>query len=85
MNKNTTYSNGESQFFSKCSLVENQNFHSNRNMHLVMKIEHEVVTPLILKNIEIHLNLCSHCFTTTHNCHVELMQQHVKKDYITKL
>jgi hypothetical protein len=79
--KKTTYSNGEFQFFSKCSLVQRQNFHSNKNMHLAMKIEHEVVTPLISKDVEIHLSLCSHCLTTTPNCHAELMKQYVKKDF----
>jgi hypothetical protein len=54
-------------------------------MDLAMNIEHEVVTPLIPKDMKIHLNLCSHCPTTTSNCHAELMQQHVKRDYVTKL
>ncbi len=73
------------KFFSKCSLVQSLNFDSNRNMHLAMKFEHEVVTPLIPKTMKIHLNLCSHYLTTTPNYHAELMQQHVKRYYVTKL
>jgi hypothetical protein len=39
LNNETTYSNGESQFFSKYPLMHNQNFHSNKNVLLVVIIE----------------------------------------------
>jgi hypothetical protein len=42
--------------FSKCPLLHSQN-NSNKNVHLAMKIEQEVITSLILKKMEIHPNL----------------------------
>jgi hypothetical protein len=43
-------------YFSKCSLMHNQNFDSNKNM-LVVIIEQKVVAPLIPKEMENHLNI----------------------------
>jgi len=42
--------------FSICPLLHSQNS-SNKNVHLAMKIEQEVITSLILKKMEIHPNL----------------------------
>jgi hypothetical protein len=42
--------------FSKGPLLHNQNS-SNRNAHLVVRIEQEVITSLILKKMKIHPNL----------------------------
>jgi hypothetical protein len=53
---NGTYFNDESQFLFKCPLLHSQDS-SNGNVHLAVRIEQEVVPPLILKKMEIHPNL----------------------------
>ncbi len=60
LNNETTYSNGESHFFSKYPLMHNQIFHSNKHVLLVVIIELEVITSRISKEMENHLNLCYH-------------------------
>jgi len=37
-------------YFSKCSSLQNQNFHSNRNANLNLKLKEEVCAPLIIKD-----------------------------------
>ncbi len=53
---NGTYFNDESQFLFKMSTIAYSKY-SNKNVHLAMRIEQEVVPSLILKKMEIHPNL----------------------------